>query len=92
MTPNPILDCPMGENDAEAETVRDYFKALLFALWAEAEAFSGKRPLGNSDWQFEVYESLIKAGLIPGKIEDGEVHLDDMRGADKLIFEAIKQL
>lgn len=30
-----VLDTPMQDNDAGAGTVRDYLKALLFALWEE---------------------------------------------------------
>jgi hypothetical protein len=56
-------------NDAQADTVREYLTALLQALWTEGEGFSGKRPLGNSDWQFDLYAPLIDGGLVTGDDE-----------------------
>jgi hypothetical protein len=55
-----ILSCPMdpNDNDAGATNVGEYLAALLGALWAEEEEFSGERPLGNSDWQMQVYVAL----------------------------------
>ena len=38
----------MGVNDADAENIGEYLKALLSAVWHEGESFSGKRPFGNS--------------------------------------------
>ena len=95
--PDPILDQPMDfENDACATTVRDYLKALLLELWKEREGFSGKRPFGNSGWQFDLYKALIVAGAVPGKLdEDGFVQeLDDTarRMADDFIGYAIARM
>ena len=82
-----VLDVPMGENDAEAATVRDYLKDLLSTLWREEEGFSGKRPFGNSGWKYELYAALTAAGLIrriepagsparfEGRIGDNHHHL-----------------
>lgn len=60
------------DNDADAENVRDYLKTLLITLLEEGEGFSGKRPLGNSDWQFQLAHSLVKAKLIDGEVLDEE--------------------
>lgn len=88
-----ILDCPTGENDAKAETVREYLVALLVTLWVEGEGFSGKRPFGNSAWEYEVYTALIRAELVEGKLdEDGYIEEVDALGADKLILRAIRFL
>lgn len=65
-----VLDCPMVHpNDADAETVGEFLSTLLIALWDEGECFSGKRPLGNSDWQWQVLGSLVKGGLVKGTID-----------------------
>jgi hypothetical protein len=88
-----ILDCPMGQNDAEAATVRDYLKALLRELWASGEGFSGKRPFGNSGWEYEVYTALVKADLVEGKLDtDGYIEKVDRDTADRLILAAIDTL
>ena len=55
-------------------TVRDYLRALLITLWEEQESFSGKRPFGNSGWEYEILLPLAKAGFVDlGPLnEDGE--------------------
>lgn len=58
------LNCPLPENDADAATVRDYFKELLCSLLIEEESFSGKRPFGNSGWQHDFLGPLAEAGYI----------------------------
>ncbi len=61
---NAALDLPIPENDAQAETVREYFKELLTTLLIEEESFSGKRPFGNSGWQHDFLPTLEEAGFI----------------------------
>ena len=91
-----ILDLKMVENDADADTIRDYFKELLRELWTTTEGFSGKRPFGNSGWDYEIYRSLIENGAVEAEInEDGYIETFDEKQrakADKLIFKAIKAL
>jgi len=81
MTGEEILNIKMVPNDADAETIRDYLKALLNQLWMEDEGFSGKRPFGNSGWQHEIYNSFDECDDIP---EDTEY--------DPLVFLAISAL
>lgn len=57
------LSLKMPSNDADAETVRDYLKALLTHLWEEGEGFSGKRPFGNSGWEYDLYGALEQSGI-----------------------------
>lgn len=103
-----ILNCPLGPNDAKAATVKDFLKALLIRLWEEGEGFSGKRPFGNSGWEYPLYLALVKNKLVKGEYStynDGETSYDeedntsydeldsyDEKAANKLIFEAIKSL
>lgn len=88
-----VLNLPMQENDAEAATVREYLVALLDQLWSRGEGFSGKRPFGNSGWQYDLYLPLIQAGMIQGTIDD-DGYIDDVdeTAGDRLILEAIAQL
>ncbi len=71
-------------------TVREYLHSLLKTLWEQGEGFSGKRPFGNSGWQGDLLDPLIKAGFIPGVVhvdEDGEEDIEctDRRAAHAFI-------
>lgn len=67
------FDSDAGDNI----TVRDYFRILLSTLWSEKERFSGKRPFGNSSWDFfELYEPLVKGGFIPGTLDEDGILFD----------------
>ena len=80
----------MGDNDLDAAlevrfdsdagdglTVREYLHRLLSLLWELGDGFSGKRPFGNSGWDYELYQPLVRAGFISGALdEDG--WLDDV--------------
>lgn len=72
---NEILQLNVVRHDLNTEvTIRQYFYDLLSALWVQGENFSSKRPFGNSGWDYGVYVTLIREGLISGKIaadEDG---------------------
>ncbi len=90
-----VLDIPLGENDANAATIRDYLKALLRKLWEEEEGFSGKRPFGNSGWAYDFDDALARAGKVSGtQDEDGryEVDRNDRDAVNDLIFDAIDAL
>lgn len=68
------LDARFDSSDLEG-TVRDYLYQLLDTLWSEQESFSGKRPLGNSGWEYDVYEPLIRGRFITGTVDEyGAVH------------------
>jgi hypothetical protein len=70
-------------DDNEAfDTVRDYLKGLLQNLWIEGEGFSGKRPFGNSGWEYDLYQPLIAVGFPK----------DNYREMDEAILRAIDAL
>ena len=74
-------------------TIKDYFKELLKALWQEVDDFSGKRPLGNSYWQYDVYAALVVAGAVDGTLkENGGVDEIDEITADKIVLTLIDSL
>lgn len=88
-----ILSLPMDENDAEAETVKDYLTDLLWSLWAQGEGFSGKRPFGNSGWEHDLYRPLVRASMIAGEIDEyGDIHSIDKETGNSAIFAAIAAL
>lgn len=89
-----ILNLYMAaDNQAGAVTVRDYLKAVLFQVWDKGEGFSGKRPFGNSGWEYDLYYVLVKAGYVNGYINQyGEVEEADFDRANGLIFDAIRAL
>ncbi len=45
-------------------TVRGFLHELLATLWYERDDFSGKRPFGDSGWQWDLFCPLAKAGFI----------------------------
>lgn len=91
--PHPVLDLPMGDNDADADTIRDYMKALLRAVLTETESFDGKRPFGNSGWDWDMHMPLVRAGLVSGKIDsDGYLSEHDADAADELLLAAVNDL
>jgi hypothetical protein len=94
-----VLDTPMTYSDIGPTTIRGYLKACLTAFWQEGEGFSGKRPLGNSDWYCQVVNALAAAGRL-GEVEtevedDWTEYLpteEQYRLADKLVHDAIQEL
>ena len=74
-------------------TVRRYLLNLLLTLWVEGEGFNGKRPFGNSGWQFDLYAPLIRAGYIKGTLDTyGYVEDVDEKAAHKFVFFLISSL
>lgn len=75
MTLEEILKLPIRRHDINAAVpLGEFFYELFIKLWIENEAFSAKRPWGNSGWDYDVYATLIKHGVITGQLdEDGYV-------------------
>lgn len=80
-------------NDAGASTIHEYLTTLLLKVWDENENFDGKRPFGNSSWDYELAEALIEAGLIEGTLDsDGYLESCNRDDVDILIREAIGRM
>ena len=45
-------------------TVRHYLQQLLSAVWEKVEGFNGKRPWGESDWDYDIFVPLALAGFV----------------------------
>jgi hypothetical protein len=93
-----ILVLPVPRWD-ERCTVRDYLLALLTAVWAgQADGKYGMT--GSSDWRYDLYDPMLRAGLIRGwkdgygvgYREDGTLHHEDQVRANNLIAAAIRAL
>gem|GEM_PF-999504 len=70
MNTKEILKLPMDKNDSGETTIGDYLKALLLGVWEKGEKFNGKRPFGNSGWEYDIYRPLIQAGLVKGFFDE----------------------
>lgn len=65
--PKAMLDVSFRHADFEEPvTFRVFFQQLLLALIRKEEAFSGKRPFGNSGWTYQFYKALGKNGVPEG--------------------------
>lgn len=95
-----LLATPMHPscNEAGAETVGGYLAALGAALITEGEGFSGKKPFGNSGWEWDIPVALIAASIIPGVVTfDDDGYLDEgpsaesIRAADEAVKVALTE-
>jgi hypothetical protein len=88
-----ILNLPMEDNDSGSSTVRGYLLALLHNVWSEGEGFSGKRPFGNSSWEYDLFKPLVQAGFLEGTTDEwGNVDDFDYADGTGLIHKAIDAL
>lgn len=70
-----ILDTPI-QFDYKDTTLRILFKELLSGVLHEADSFSGKRALWDSDWQTQIAMGLIRANLMEGEIIEDDGYED----------------
>lgn len=75
-------------------TIRQYLRELLVTLWCEGESFSGKRPFGNSGWEYDLYKPLIVAGVITGTLDDeyGSVEECDEEEGHRVVLALIDEM
>jgi len=84
-----ILKLPMGEHADAGPTVGDYLRITLKALIQEGEGFSGKRPLGNSDWDYQLAIALINGGAIPGSMNEWDEPEFEWKDFNKAMYKAV---
>lgn len=76
--------------------IREYLRELLIKLWNEGEGFSGKRPFGNSGWEYDLYVALIAAGAVEGDLdEEGcliSIEKPAREKADAIVFQLITEM
>lgn len=84
-------------------TIAEFFESCMMALWMEGESFSGKRPFGNSGWEYDIINALAAGDFIKSKkkIFDGGGFADyteytisdqERKKADKIIKGVIKHI
>jgi hypothetical protein len=66
----------------EEEPLAEYLKLIMLALWEEGESFSGKRPLGDSGWQWDVAGALIREKIVPGKLDADGIGPEEFEWSD----------
>lgn len=81
-------------NDLDKKiSIHDYLIELLKTLWEEQDEFSGKRPFGNSGWDYDLIGCLIANNIIEGKLDEyGYVIEGDTKKGYALIKEYIESL
>jgi hypothetical protein len=101
--PRPTVDPPTDteiaalnvrfDSDAgEDISIRDYLFILFSTLWQKKEEFNGKRPFGNSSWEYELFNPLVINGFITGEfsIEDDWVEVADKKEATNFVSRLIR--
>jgi len=75
-------------------TIRGYLELLLLTLWKEGEGFDGKRPFGDSSWNYDLYVPLIKAKCIPGSMDEDDYYIEwvDEKAGYELVKTLIKRV
>jgi len=85
-----ILKLPM-RNDCGPVTIGETLRAMLRNLIIEGEGFSGKRPLGDSDWYAQFAIALIDGQVVEGIVDsDGEPSEYDWKKVDKALLKAVE--
>jgi hypothetical protein len=58
------LDLRFSSDAGDDLTVRQYLHEIFRLVWDSPESFDGKRPFGNSGWEYDLYFPLARAGFI----------------------------
>lgn len=92
-----LLDFVWSFEDAGGQMpIRDYLRAILTRIWDEGEAFSGKRPFGNSGWEYDILSALIAAKAVDGDLdEDGRYESmsgENLKKANAIVFGLINEM
>lgn len=88
-----VLNFQYDKWDLPRCTIRHYLVELASTCWMQNEGFSGKRPFGNSGWQYDVYRALAAGGFVEPEVdEDGEVYCADENEAEKVIMQCFRRL
>lgn len=76
------LEVRFSSDAGEDITIREYLCRLLIRVWIEREGFSGKRPFGDSGWEYDLFTPLVENGFLKGTLdEDGHVLTVDKKAA-----------
>lgn len=86
-----ILNTSFYTMEGDNVTIRRYLHKLLTTLWSQGEGFSGKRPFGNSGWEFDLYKGLINYSREYGSLDEEEGYVEDVNTlkCNDMIFDLI---
>jgi hypothetical protein len=88
-----ILALPMIQNEADAPTIGDYLKELMWLLFAEGECFNPKNPFGKDYWESDLYKALIYNKACKGEVDEYDcIEGVNQTDLDNLVFEAIEAM
>jgi hypothetical protein len=80
-----LLAVELGDNDSDKATLGGFLVGMI--------DLDGKRPYGNSGWQYDLFAALIRAGKLEGALDgDGYVETCDYDRGYELIAEAAGQI
>ena len=87
---NKVLDLEFFTYDLNTKiTIRNYLKELLIGLWDRKDGFSGKRPFGDSGWDYAIGDCLAKNNIIESSIEGEDYFVYSMNDVDKLMIDEL---
>lgn len=94
MTCNEILNLKINNVRFDSDlTIRGYLLLLLDKVWNEGECFNGKRPFGDSGWEYDLYKPLVLEKIITGTVdEDGDCFDIDRIYGHEIITDLIKAM
>lgn len=79
--------------DVEGRTLRAVLKDLLSMVLLQGEQFNGKRPWGDSGWEWDIYRAMVVNGFINGTVdEDGDIYDIDNTKGDELLMMCVDRL
>ena len=92
-----ILQLEFYSTDLERQiTVKGFLKELLATLFKEQDCFSGKRPFGNSGWDYDMAKCFVENKIIPGTIDDSDeddIYYDYKQSDfDNTVIEIVKNI
>jgi len=89
-----IVFHPRGRGLPGTMTIREFLKEILMRCWDEYDCFYGKRPFGDSGWQWDLYEAIGKAKKVPCAYDDDEFNItfENRKIADNMIRDLIRSL
>lgn len=79
--------------DVEGTSLRVMLKDLLTMVLLQGEEFSGKRPWGDSGWEFDIYRAMVLNGFIKGAVDEyGDIYNYSLAEGDELLMRCVEEI
>lgn len=83
-----VLDMDVG-----GRPFRAMLKDLLTMVLLQGEEFDGKRPWGDSGWEWDIYNAMVVNGFVRGVVDEyGDVDGVDITECDELIMRCVEEI